>query len=185
MMSNLLYKQLCRMLSQGALSKRSIFLTAFGLRDNNPGYDLTAAEVTSAASHSALGEQINLLHSDEPPIPVYKPRSGEKTEQKRARLLYQSRKRGMLENGLLMSAFADRYLFNFDGEELQAYDKLINEPSNDWEIYYWVAGVRPVPQEFQSKVLDKLIQFARNEKKEMRIRQPDLKETFFTSDVHD
>ena len=43
----------------------------------------------------------------EPPIPDYKPRSGENIAVLKARLLYQSRKRGMLENGLLL-----RYLNN-------------------------------------------------------------------------
>jgi len=38
-----------------------------------------------------------------PPIPSYQERSSsEPLEQKRARLLYQSRKRGMTENGLLL-----------------------------------------------------------------------------------
>ena len=36
------------------------------------------------------------------PIPQYEPRKNEDVEVKRARLLYQSRKRGMLENGLLL-----------------------------------------------------------------------------------
>ena len=35
-------------------------------------------------------------------IPVYRARENESTEVLRARLLYQSRKRGMLENGLLL-----------------------------------------------------------------------------------
>ena len=35
-------------------------------------------------------------------IPVYRARENEATEVLRARLLYQSRKRGMLENGLLL-----------------------------------------------------------------------------------
>ncbi len=33
---------------------------------------------------------------------------------KRARLLYQSRKRGILENGLLLSSFADKHLHGFN-----------------------------------------------------------------------
>ena len=35
-------------------------------------------------------------------IPVYSPRANEPVETKRARILYQSRKRGMLENGILL-----------------------------------------------------------------------------------
>lgn len=27
-------------------------------------------------------------------------------------------------------------------KQLQQYDRLINEPSNDWDIYYWATGER-------------------------------------------
>ena len=40
--------------------------------------------------------------SEMPPLPEYQSRHGETSELKRARLLYQSRKRGMLENGILL-----------------------------------------------------------------------------------
>ena len=56
------------------------------------------------------------------------------------RLLYQSRKRGMLENGLLLSGFAGKFLQQMEEPQLTLYDRLINIPSNDWEIYYWATG---------------------------------------------
>ena len=56
------------------------------------------------------------------------------------RLLYQSRKRGVTENGILLSHFASRYLNQMTDEELRVYDNLINMPTNDWEIYYWLTG---------------------------------------------
>ena len=56
------------------------------------------------------------------------------------RLLYQSRKRGMLENDLLLSGFASKFLNTMDEPHLSDYDRLINLPSNDWEIYYWATG---------------------------------------------
>ena len=42
------------------------------------------------------------MNADVLPLPQYEPRKNEDVEVKRARLLYQSRKRGMLENGLLL-----------------------------------------------------------------------------------
>lgn len=48
----------------------------------------------------------------------------------------------MLENGLLLSSFAHRYLQTMNEEQLSMYDRLINLPSNDWEIYYWATGKR-------------------------------------------
>lgn len=90
------------------------------------------------------------------------------------RLLYQSRKRGMLENGLLLSTFAKKYLDGFDEQQLQQYDRLINLPSNDWDIFYWAVEVKPVPLEFQNEVMDMLKKHIKNENRETRYAQPDL-----------
>merc|ERR1712063_147151 len=76
-------------------------------------------------------------HIVEPWIPPYEERTGESMELKKARLLYQSRKRGMLENGLLLSTFASRYLKDMTETQTSMYDQLINLPSNDWDIFYW------------------------------------------------
>jgi len=112
--------------------------------------------------------------SKEPFIPAYKQKEGESVETLRARLLYQSRKRGMLENGLLLSTFAAKFLNSLTEVELRDYDRLINLPSNDWDIYYWATGVKPIPKEFDTAILHKFIDHVRNEDKESRLRQPDL-----------
>ncbi|KAF2091883.1 DUF339-domain-containing protein [Saccharata proteae CBS 121410] len=69
-------------------------------------------------------------------------RTGEDVNTTRARLLYQSRKRGTLESDLLLSTFADANLANMSAEQLQAYDRFLDE--NDWDIYYW-ATQEPTP----------------------------------------
>ncbi len=89
--------------------------------------------------------------------------------------MYQSRKRGILENGLLLGTFAAKHLDVFDEERLALYDRLINLPSNDWEIYYWATGAKETPQEFDNEVMDMLKNHARNKDKESRFRLPDLK----------
>ncbi|CAB0028138.1 unnamed protein product [Trichogramma brassicae] len=89
-------------------------------------------------------------------------------------LLYQSRKRGMLENGLVLSTFAHKYLDGFNEKHLRQYDQLINIPSNDWDIYYWATGVKPVPPQYNNEVMSLLQEFLKNEQREARIRQPDL-----------
>lgn len=101
-------------------------------------------------------------------------RANESTETQRARLLYQSRKRGMLENDLILSTFAAKYLTSFNIEQLQQYDRLINLPSNDWDIYYWATGIRETPPEFENEVMSLLRQHVRNEEREKRFKQPDL-----------
>lgn len=62
-------------------------------------------------------------------------RTGEDAETMRARLTYQSRKRGTLESDLLLSTFAAAYLPRMTPEQMQQYDRFLDE--NDWDIYYW------------------------------------------------
>ncbi|KAL8561963.1 hypothetical protein ACOMHN_001289 [Nucella lapillus] len=111
----------------------------------------------------------------EPPLPEYRERIGESEELMRARLVYQSRKRGMLENGLLLSTFAGLYLDKLNTSQLKMYDTLINKPTNDWEIYYWMTGVKEAPEEYDNEVLTLLKEHTQNSNMEQRFRQPDLK----------
>lgn len=53
----------------------------------------------------------------------------------------QSRKRGILESDLLLSTFADVYLRDMSVEQLQEYDRFLDE--NDWDIYYWATQDPP------------------------------------------
>lgn len=89
------------------------------------------------------------------------------------RLIYQSRKRGMLENDLLLSTFASKYLKTMSAEQVQQYDTLINKPSNDWDIYYWATNKKPTPPEYETEVMSLLKIHVQNEHKESR-RMPDL-----------
>lgn len=89
-------------------------------------------------------------------------------------------------------------------EQLNRYDRLINEPSNDWDIYYWATGTcaralghrggawaqhradfpvfpseaKPTPAEFDTDVMAMLREFAKNRNREQRLRQPDLEYLF-------
>ncbi|USW53793.1 Putative flavinator of succinate dehydrogenase [Septoria linicola] len=69
-------------------------------------------------------------------------RTGEDINTMRARLVYQSRKRGTLESDLLCSTFADANLATMTEKQLQQYDLFLDE--NDWDIYYWVTQ-EPTP----------------------------------------
>lgn len=99
---------------------------------------------------------------------------GETREIKRARLLYESRKRGMLENCILLSLFAKKYLGTMTDTQLSQYDRIINEPSNDWDIYYWATGAKEPPEEFNNEIMHLLQEYAKNREMEQRLRQPDL-----------
>ncbi|KAJ8589345.1 DUF339-domain-containing protein, partial [Rhizopogon salebrosus TDB-379] len=104
-----------------------------------------------------------------PPTPI--PRPGELKETMRARLVYQSRKRGTLESDLLLSTFARDHLQSMDEVELREYDKLLDEP--DWDIYYWATESRTPPERWgKSSVLEKLKIHAKNEGKVVRKMPP-------------
>lgn len=102
-------------------------------------------------------------------------RNNESLDKKRARLIYQSRKRGILETDLLLSRFAAAYLKNMTLEEIEEYDSLLNEL--DWDIYYWATKnyeTSPLPDKWKnSKILEKLQEFSQNKDKEI-LRMPDL-----------
>ncbi|KXJ90832.1 Flavinator of succinate dehydrogenase-domain-containing protein [Microdochium bolleyi] len=68
-------------------------------------------------------------------------RVGEDEETMRARLIYQSRKRGILESDLLLSTFADERLPHMTKEQMTSYDLFLDE--NDWDIYYWATQEAP------------------------------------------
>lgn len=101
--------------------------------------------------------------------------NNESLETRKARLVYQSRKRGMLENGLLLGSFASRYLGSMNERQVDLYDSLINTPSNDWDIYYWATGLRDTPTEFDNEVMDLFKRHTRNTDRECRFKLPDLK----------
>ncbi|EDV37863.1 uncharacterized protein Dana_GF11203 [Drosophila ananassae] len=126
-----------------------------------------------------LASTINdvIVDYDDPdylPLPEYPVRPNEPLDIRKQRLLYQSRKRGMLENDLLLSTFAAKYLDNFNAEQTAQYDQLINGVSNDWDIYYWATDVKPTPKEYDTEIMRLLKDHVKNAERISRIRQPDL-----------
>ncbi|WAO89665.1 Succinate dehydrogenase assembly factor 2, mitochondrial [Fusarium falciforme] len=88
------------------------------------------ADDASQASELGVGELQGAKFRIEPLRRV-----GEDDATKRARLVYQSRKRGTLESDLLLSTFASKHLPTLPSKLLDQYDLLLDE--NDWDIYYW------------------------------------------------
>ncbi|PSN41717.1 Succinate dehydrogenase assembly factor 2 [Blattella germanica] len=91
----------------------------------------------------------------EPTIPPYREKTDEPMKLKKAR-------------------FASKYLESMSPEQVKLYDRLINLPSNDWDIYYWATGVKPTPAEFDNEIMKLLKDHVQNKNRESRIRQPDL-----------
>lgn len=99
-------------------------------------------------------------------------RFNESLATKRARLLYQSRKRGILEMDLLCSTFAKLWLSKMSSEELDQYDKFLDEP--DWDLYYWIIkspeAPRPCPEQWEnSTFMARLRDIASNHKGPFRM----------------
>ncbi|KAI4651897.1 hypothetical protein J4E93_002093 [Alternaria ventricosa] len=94
-------------------------------------------DVSGANSELGVGEMEGAKFKVEPIR-----RTGEDANTMRARLLYQSRKRGTLESDLLLSTFADAHLSTMSPSLMQQYDTFLDE--NDWDIYYW-ATQEPTP----------------------------------------
>ncbi|KAJ7682944.1 DUF339-domain-containing protein [Mycena rosella] len=116
----------------------------------------------------------HLASTTSPDIPPHAPlpRPNELLSTLRARLVYQSRKRGTLESDLILSTFAREHLQGMSEPELREYDKLLDEA--DWDIYYWATEERTPPERWAgSAILEKLKIHARNEGKVVR-RMPAL-----------
>lgn len=72
------------------------------------------------------------------------------------------------------STFAAEHLHKLSHAHLLQYDTLINTPSNDWLIYYWITGKEAIPVEYDNDVMTMLQEHVKNEKREKRYQQPDL-----------
>ncbi|KAJ1551593.1 succinate dehydrogenase assembly factor 2 [Nowakowskiella sp. JEL0078] len=145
----------------------------------NPHTLLTTRTIRFSACFSTNPDNITPIDFDpeyeKPPTRrQYTP--NETLDAKRARLVYQSRKRGILETDLLLSTFASKYLSSMSGTQMDEFDKLMDE--NDWSIYYWATGAKSVPTEFQdNSVLKILIEHSKNTDKKI-LRMPDLESSF-------
>lgn len=61
------------------------------------------------------------------------------------RLHMRSMRRGIKEMDILLMRFAAHKLESMETVELDAYEALLSE--NDQDLYQWVSGQRPAPQE--------------------------------------
>jgi len=81
----------------------------------------------------------------------------EARETRLRRLRYQSSYTGMKETDLLLGAFARIHLADLSDSELTQYEALLD--AGDGQIYLWVSGNEPVPELHDTRVLDLIKQF--------------------------
>jgi succinate dehydrogenase assembly factor 2 len=98
--------------------------------------------------------------------------AAETDDKLRQKLIYRSRKRGILETDLLLSTFCHNYVDKFDTKQLKEYQTLLDE--FDWDIYYWLVGKRPIPEDVKAlSIWEALHKHAQNEARKA-LRMPDL-----------
>jgi antitoxin CptB len=78
----------------------------------------------------------------------------ENVETRRRRLLFRAEHRGFKEADLVIGGYARKNLPNMSEAALDEFEALIDTP--DQELYAWIVGREPVPDEFQGPVFDSL-----------------------------
>ncbi|MFH4975635.1 hypothetical protein AB6A40_002344 [Gnathostoma spinigerum] len=95
-------------------------------------------------------------------------RANEDIKTLRSRLVYQSKKRGILENDILIGDFADLYLNKMGREELDEYDEIINGKHMEWDLYYYISGKKAPPKDLENSKVFKMMKDYVNEVKDKK-----------------
>lgn len=134
-------------------------------------FDPRLQGLSMSSEHQSEG----LMNGVEEPIPLRVPgrEIGDETrENKVKRLIWQARKRGTLEADLLLATFAKKELAKLNEEELDEFDRLLDEP--DWDIFYWMTDRKPVVDRWKESFTTegrlgwRMRKHAKNEEKETR-----------------
>lgn len=78
------------------------------------------------------------------------------------KLLYKSSNRGWKENDILLGGFARKYLTKMSEDELQMFDKLLDE--SDIDIFAWITNKKLTPAALDNIVMSMLKEFHRDAK---------------------
>jgi antitoxin CptB len=84
-------------------------------------------------------------------------RMSETLDERRRKLLFRAWRRGFREMDLIAGNFAEQNLGQFNEAELDEFERLLAVP--DWDVYAWLIGDKPVPDNYQGPVLDRMIAF--------------------------
>jgi antitoxin CptB len=80
-------------------------------------------------------------------------------ELRRRRLRYRAWRRGTREMDLVTGRFADATLSAMSSQELDVFESLLEAPDPD--LFAWLVGQAPVPQEYDSDLFRRLVKFHR------------------------
>ena len=82
-------------------------------------------------------------------------------DSKRKLLFFKSHRRGMRELDIFLLKFAEKYLKTLSEEDLNQYEKLLNESDND--LYSWFFNKTSIPKEHYNKITKLLLTIRVNE----------------------
>jgi len=78
-------------------------------------------------------------------------------DERRRKLKFRAWRRGFREMDLLMGTFADAHLADLSEDDVTEFERLLATP--DWDVFAWLVGQKPIPANFRSDLLDRLMTF--------------------------
>ncbi|MBR9835460.1 MAG: succinate dehydrogenase assembly factor 2 [Alphaproteobacteria bacterium] len=78
-------------------------------------------------------------------------------DERRKKLKFRAWRRGFREMDLLMGTFADAHIANLSEADLDEFERLLATP--DWDVFAWLVGQKPIPDNYRSDLLDRLLTF--------------------------
>lgn len=78
-------------------------------------------------------------------------------DERRKKLKFRAWRRGFREMDLLMGSFADAHLADMSEDDVSEFERLLATP--DWDVFAWLVGQKPIPANFKSDLLDRLMTF--------------------------
>ena len=76
---------------------------------------------------------------------------------RKKRLVYRANYRGFKEADLILGGFAKAHIDELSEEEVDMFEDLLG--AKDHDIYNWITGKLPVPANYDTPILKKLIAF--------------------------
>ena len=73
------------------------------------------------------------------------------------KLKYRAEHRGFREADIIIGGFAEAHLHALSEAELDAFERLIDQADQD--LYGWIIGVKPTPEEFDGEMLARIRAF--------------------------
>jgi antitoxin CptB len=74
------------------------------------------------------------------------------------KLKFRAWRRGFREADLILGPFADQHVQGFSDDELDTFERLLDQPDQD--LYAWLLGREPVPPEHDSEIFQRIKAFS-------------------------